>query len=262
MEKFELKNRYNLKIIGVLEKPLDIEKIKGTAIIQHGWGDNRNKPTIQALKESFLISGFQVFVFDTTHSFGESDGDFEKSTLKSFWEDFEDVTNWLRKQNFYIGPLIVSGHSKGGYSAIRYTEEYIDQIYLTVAIAPVVSGELSFEAYKENDLRLFNKWKDQGYIIKESSSGKIRKMNWSQFNERLNHNLLIKSEKINKPILLIVGSKDIYCPPKHIEKLFDTIPGKLKSMQIIKNAKHSFNEKEYSDEMKTVVVEWLEKLMK
>lgn len=70
MQTLELRNRKNKKIVGDLEKPEG--EIKGTCIVQHGWGSNRKKVTVQAIKNAFLESGFQTFVFDTTNSYGKA----------------------------------------------------------------------------------------------------------------------------------------------------------------------------------------------
>lgn len=75
--------------MGVLEKPNG--ETRGTCVIQHGWGSSKSSSTIQAVKNAFLEDGFQTFNFDTTNSFGESDGDYEKSTLGLHAEDFEGV---------------------------------------------------------------------------------------------------------------------------------------------------------------------------
>ena len=66
MEKLDLQNRKGLKIVGVLEKPS--REIKGTCVVQNGWGGHKDKPTVQAMKNAFLEAGFQTFNFDTTHS--------------------------------------------------------------------------------------------------------------------------------------------------------------------------------------------------
>ena len=121
MEKITLKNRKNQNIVGLLEKPAG--EIKGTAVLQHGWGGNKEKSTIQAIKEGFHQAGFQTFNFDTTNGSGESDGDFEKSTLGLLWEDLEDVVKWSQDQDWFSKPLALSGHSKGGYAVARYVEE-------------------------------------------------------------------------------------------------------------------------------------------
>lgn len=255
MQKLELKNRKGLKIVGVLET--QTEQPKGTCIIQHGWGGHRNKATVQAIKNGFLEAGFQTFNFDTTHSFGESEGDFEQSTLTSFWEDFEDVTNWAQKQNWFIYPLALAGHSKGAYSTARYAEEYPDKVNFVVPFAPVVSGELSFEARKEDDPEGLAKWEKEGFLIREGSEGDIKKQHWYQMLERLNHNLLPNADKIKMPILLIVGSEDTSCPPKHIQKLFDAIPNGKKTIKIIEGSSHSLHTKEEQELVKNLIKDWL-----
>lgn len=163
MQKLELKNRHGLKIVGDLEKPNG--EIRGTCVILHGWGAHRNKDTVQVAKKGFLESGFQTFNFDATHSFGESDGDFEKSSMMTFWEDFEDVTKWVQTQEWFVGPLALSGHSKGGYAAVRYAEEYPDEVSYLVPIAPAISGKLSYQAREERDPEGLKEWKEKGVEI-------------------------------------------------------------------------------------------------
>jgi len=157
MEKIELQNRKGQKIVGVLEKPEG--EAKGTAVLQHGWGSNKDKPTIQAIKKGFINAGFQTFNFDATNASGESDGDYEKSTLGLHWEDLEDVVVWLKKQVWALKPLALSGHSKGGYSVVRYVEEHPGDIDYLIPVAPVVSGKLSFDSHMKRDSEGFNKWK-------------------------------------------------------------------------------------------------------
>jgi alpha-beta hydrolase superfamily lysophospholipase len=256
MKRFEIINRHGLKIIGLLETKSNTPK--GTCVIEHGWGSNRNKGTVQAIKNAFLESGFQTFNFDATHSFGESDGDFQKSSLGTFWEDFEDVANWVKTQDWFVAPLAVSGHSKGGYAATRFAEEYPNGVGLAVPIAPVVSGELSFEAYREHDPETLAKWEKEGTLTRTGSEGDIKIQHWSQFLERLNHNLLQKASALTMPILFVVGSKDTSCPPKHIQKLFDDIPGTKKSLAIIEGAPHSFHKNvEDQEKCKAIIEKWL-----
>lgn len=255
MKKLELRNRKDEKIVGVLEKPAG--KILGTFVIQHGWGGHRDKPTMQAIKDGCLAAGFQTFNFDTTNSFGESDGDFEKSTLGSFVEDFEDVANWAQYQEWFTGPLAVAGHSKGGYSAIKYAENYPGETSFVLAVAPVVSGKLSFEAHQENNPEELKKWETEKIVERIGKEGVVKRLHWHQMEERLKHNLLPDVEKITMPILLIVGSEDTSCPPKHIKILFDSIPSKEKQMNIMKGGPHSFYEASEQKECRDIIKDWL-----
>jgi alpha-beta hydrolase superfamily lysophospholipase len=257
MKKIELCNRKGLKIVGVLESTTDTPK--GTCIIQHGWGGHRNKDTVQTIKTAFLNSGFQTVNFDATHSFGESEGDFQQSTLGTFSEDFEDVANWAKCQDWFVAPMGVSGHSKGAYSSVKYAEDYPGEVGYAVPVAPVVSGELSFEAYKEFNPEILAKWEKEGVLIRGGAEGGIKIQHWSQMLERLNHDLLKKASSLTMPILFVVGSKDTSCPPKHIQKLFDAIPTDKKDFQIIENAPHSFHKKEEQEACRGIIEDWLAK---
>ena len=259
MKKFEIKNRKGLKIVGVLEKSEGI--IKGTCIVQHGWGGNRNKLTVQVIKNSFLESGFQTFNFDTTNSFGESDGDFEKSTLGSFYEDLEDVVKWVQKQEWFISPLALTGHSKGGYTILKYGEEYPEEVSYIVPIAPVVSGKLSFEKYEKNNPEELEKWNKDGFRIRIGKEGNVRKEHFYQMEERLNHDLIPKVSNLSMPILIIVGSKDDSCPLEHQEILFNAIPDGNKTLEVIEGAPHSFNEISEQERCKSIIKIWLLKFV-
>lgn len=255
MQKFELKNRYGLKIVGDLEKPEG--EIRGTCVLLHGWGAHRNKPTILAVQKGFLEAGFQVFNFDATNSMGESDGDFEKSSMMTFWEDFEDVTKWVQTQEWFVGPLALSGHSNGAYAALRYGEEHPTEVGYIVPIAPVVSGKLSHEAYEERDPEGLKEWKETGIWIRETSDGNKQVAHWWQMEERLNHDLFPKAGNLAMPILFIVGNLDDLCPPKHIKQLFDKMPEGNKKMEIIEGAEHSFRKTEEQEECTRLIKEWL-----
>lgn len=255
MKRFELKNRHGLKIVGVMETKTEIPK--GTAVLQHGWGSNRNKDTIQAIKNGFLDGGFQTFNFDATHSSGESEGDFQRSTLATFTEDFEDVANWVQEQDWFVAPLAVSGHSKGGYAAIRYATDNPHKVDLVVPVAPVISGKLSFEAYEERDPVEFANWQKEGVLVNVDANGKTKVKNWSQMLERLQHDLIPKATNLTMPILFIVGSEDMHCPPKHVKQLFDAIPGNKKYLEIIPNTPHSLHKKEERDACISIIKNWL-----
>ena len=256
MQKIELTNRKGQKIVGVLEKPEGT--IRGTCVVQHGWGGNRDKPTVQAMKSAFLESGFQTFNFDATNTFGESDGDYEKSTLGLHWEDLEDVVKWVQKQEWFKGPLALTGHSKGGYAVVRYAEEYPNEVSYLAPVAPVISGKLSFEAMEEREPRALKEWKEKGvreYVSEKT--GKLKRNHWFQMEERLNHDLLPNAHKLTMPTLLIVGSKDTSCPEKHTRILFDAMPDGNKKIAIIDGAPHSYYEKPEQEDCISAIKDWL-----
>lgn len=258
MQKLELKNRKGEKIVGVLEIPKG--EIRGTCVVQHGWGGHKTKPTVQAMKSGFLDSGFQTFNFDTTNSFGESDGDFEKSTLGQFWEDLEDVVKWVQQQEWFTGPLALTGHSKGGYTVTRYAEEHPSEVSYLVPVAPVVSGKLSFEAHQKYNPAEFEKWQREGVLETEGKEGNKKRKHWFQMEERLRHDLLPEVSKLKMPTLLIVGSKDESCY-EQTQILFQELPEGQKTLKIIEGAPHSFYEESEQEECRNIIRNWLTKML-
>ncbi len=259
MKKIELKNRKNQKIVGVLEKPK--REIRGTCIVQHGWGGKKEQSTVQAIKNAFLESGFQTFNFDTTNSFNESDGDFEKSTLGLHWEDLEDVVKWSQKQDWFEGILALSGHSKGGYAVTRYTEEYPKEVNILVPVAPVVSGKLSFEIRQKINPKKHKEWKKKGVIESVAKdTGIVKRKHWFQMSERLDHDLIPNAFKVKIPMLIVVGEKDTSCPPEHMKILFDAVSSKQKNIAVIAGAPHSFYKEQEQKDCTKFIKDWLKKI--
>jgi alpha/beta superfamily hydrolase len=251
----KLVNRKGLKIVGDLETPQG--EIKGTAVVMHGWGSHRKKSIVVMLKDSFLDSGFQVFNFDATNSFGESGGEFSNSTLGTFAADMESVAKWVKKQEWFVPPLALSGHSKGGFAALNFAQRYPDEVQLSVALMPVVSGELSFEAAQKKDPEAFAKWKRDGVQTKVTSSGQVRVEYWTQMEERLNHTLLSDVRHIKIPVLLIAASLDESCPTEHIQKLYDQLENEKKKMVVLEDTPHSSLSVEKLAECKKIIESWL-----
>lgn len=260
MQKITLQNRQSQNIVGLLTKPQG--DIKGTCIVQHGWSGKKEQAHIMAMQNAFLKNGFQTFNLDTTNSFNESDGEYSKSRLGLHYEDFEDVTKWAQQQDWFVGPLALTGHSMGGYSAARYAEDYPDEVALTAPIAPVVSGELRKAAYlkfEPNDLR---EWEIQGVLIKESGTtpGLIKEAPYEAFIEMQNHNLLPLAHKLTMPVLLLTGSEDTSIPPEHVQRLFDAIPGDKKTFKVIAGAPHTYTSEVHLRELEDLISAWLQSL--
>lgn len=256
MERIELKNRKGQNIVGLLEKPAG--EIKGTGILQHGWGGNKEKTTMQAIKRGFHNAGFQTFNFDTTNTFGESDGDYEQSSQRLHTEDFFDVMTWAKQQNWYIRPVAISGHSMGGYSVAKYTEEHQEDVDFCIPVAPLVSGELLYQQYEKNRPEEIKKWKEEGVLESVSKEGDVKRKHYWQYEEWGEHDLLPEAHKITCSSLLIVGSEDDGCAPVHMQALLDAIGAKDKMLHVIEGAPHSYYEQSEQDECERVITEWLQ----
>lgn len=257
MEKLTLQNRKGQNIVGLLTKPED--EIKGTAVIQHGWSGKKEQKHIVAMQEAFLENGWQTFNFDTTNSFGESDGDFAESRLGLHYEDLEDVCKWIQQQDWYVPGLAISGHSMGGYATARYAEDYPEEVQLIAPIAPVVSGQLTSEAKERKEPGALARWKEEGVLVSESTTtpGLIKRAPWAVYEEWLNHDLLPNADKLTMPVFLLTGTDDSSCPPDHVQQLFDVIPHQNKAYEIIEGAPHTYITEEDLQSVKEKLSNWL-----
>lgn len=257
MKKITLTNRKNQKVVGVLEMPEG--DVRGTCVIQHGYSGVKEQEHIIRIKDAFKDNGFITFNFDTTNSFGESDGEYSEARLGLHADDLEDVTKWTQKQEWFQKPLALTGHSMGGYAVAKYTEDYPEEVDILAPIAPVVSGELSFEAHEESAPGSLDKWKEDGVEVSVSKTTGITKHSpWEQMEERLDHDLLPKAKNITMPTLLVVGTKDTSCRPQDVKKLYDALPENDKNQYVeIEGAPHTYRSDEDLEELHNIIDKWL-----
>jgi uncharacterized protein len=252
--KTNITNRAGQKIVVLLDL---VKNQKGLAFVMHGLGGFKENLHIQAFAEAFNQRGYSTVRFDTTNTFGESDGKFEDATITNYYADLEDVLSWAKTQEWYQEPFCFAGHSLGGICTALYAEKYPEKVKGLAPISTVVSGKLSLEIRKDE----ISKWKETGWRITESTSkpGTIKRLPWSHMEDRLKYDLLKEVKKLTMPVLLIVGEYDDNTPPPHQQILFDALPGK-KQIHIIKGAQHSFVKKEHLEEIKRIFVKWIDTL--
>lgn len=231
---------------------------RGLVFIMHGLGGNKEQPHIQTFAKAFARYGFTVVRFDTTNTFGESEGRYEDATITSYYEDLEDVIGWARGQEWFEEPFALAGHSLGGISIALYAERHPERISLLAPISPVVSGILGIEYKEKHDPDRLAQWRETGWKEEESVStpGLIKRLPWSHMEDRLTYDLLPDAHKLAMPVLLIVGDKDDSTPPEHIELLYEALPGP-KQLHIISNAPHTFRTPEDLAEVEETLNSWI-----
>ena len=222
----------------------------------HGLGGFKEQPHIETFAESFFELDYTVIRFDTTNTFGESEGNYENATVTNYLEDLEDVIEWAKSQPFYQEPFCLCGHSLGGISTTLYSEKHPEQVKALAPISTVVSGKLHHEEIPPNKL---DKYEETGWKIAESKSkpGVIKKLNWHNFSPDLQkYDILTEAHKLTMPVLLIVGNLDIGPPFKHQEILYNHLSG-LKEIHVIQGAAHTFRENEHLKEIKVIMLKWI-----
>ena len=91
-------NRKQQKLAVLIDKA---EHQTGLAFVMHGLGGRKEQKQIVAIAETFSQNNFTVVRFDTTNTFGESDGQYELATVTNYYEDLQDVIAWARTQDWY-----------------------------------------------------------------------------------------------------------------------------------------------------------------
>lgn len=253
MKKVSIKNRKNQTIEVVLDK---VSSSKGLAFVMHGLGGSKDQSHIKIFASSFKEKGYSTILFDTTNTFGESDGDYADATVTNYYEDLDDVIEWAKNEELYREPFFLVGHSLGGICTALYAEAYPEKVKGLAPISTLVSGKLSLDS--PNKIDKIKEWKRTGWIIKESTSkpGRIKRLKWSHMEDRLKYDLLDNVDKLSMPVLMIVGDQDTSTPLEHQKILFDALPGK-KELHVIKNAPHTFKDPKHLNEIKKIFENWI-----
>lgn len=260
MQKVFIRNRKEQNVSVIVE---EAEDQKGLAFVMHGLGGFKEQDHIVTFANAFKKRGFSVVRFDTTNTFGESDGKYEGATITNYYEDLEDIIAWAKDQTWYQEPFVLSGHSLGGICTTLFAEKYPEKVLALAPISPVVSGQLSVEAHKRFKSDDFTKWEKTGWKEEQSVSkpGVTKRLPWSHIIDRLKYDLLPEASKLVMPVLLIVGENDTSTPPDQVEILFKALPGE-KEFHVIKDAPHTFREKKHLEEIENLFLNWIDKLTK
>ena len=260
MEKFSIKNRIGLKIIGKILKP---NNSIGLSFVMHGLGGYKEELHIDLLANTLFENNYIVINFDATNSKGESEGKYEDATMQKHYEDLVDVINWAKTQNWYKELFILVGHSMGGYAVARYAEEYPKKVKGLFPFGAVFSGKDNFDTYSKLRSVELKDWKETGWTHRVSNSkpGFEMKLPWSHMEERLKHDLKPMVNKITMPILFVVGENDTSCPSSDQKKFYDLLPeNTIKEFHIIKGVGHVFREPQHLNELREIFSNWLKKL--
>ena len=224
----------------------------------HGLSGSKEQLHIQTFRQAFKDKGYTVVAFDTTNTFGQSDGAYENATMTNYYEDLEDVIQWAKTQAWYQEPFYLAGHSIGGYGTAFYAENYPSKVKAVAPISTVVSGKLTLEVRPKSQVEA---WRKTGWLIEESKSkpGLIKKLKWTFAEDSLGHDLLPKAGKLTMPVLMMVGEKDDGTPLKQQQLLYDRLPGQ-KELHVIKGALHTFYEEAHLEEIREIFKDWIDKV--
>ncbi len=254
MEKIFIKNRNDQKVAVVVDQTPDQ---RGLVFVMHGLGGSKDQAHIRVSGSAFKERGFTVVSFDTTNTFGESDGDYADATTTNYYADLEDVIAWASTQPWYAEPFVLVGQSLGGMSSALYAEKHPEKVRALVSISGAVSGKLTSEApgYK----REIPEWKRTGWRETERASrpGTMKRLRWSFMEDFMHYDILPNAALLTMPVLLITGDHDERIPADHQKILFDTLLGP-KELHIIPGAPHTLRDPAHLAELKNLLFNWID----
>lgn len=236
MEKITITNRSGLRLVIQIDTPAVPRHL---VFIAHGMKGFKEQPHIESFKNVFLSNDYIVVRFDATHALGESDGSVEEVTYDSYVNDLNDVITWAKKQDWFVAPYALCGHSMGAQSSVWHAEHNPREVSLLAAMAPVVNYELYVSTM---DKTVLHDWQSKGFSESESKSrpGVSARVKWAAVESLSNYDILPLAHQLTMPIIDIVGRDDKSCPPKNQEEFFNHITSKTKKLIVVDDLEHSY----------------------
>lgn len=250
------------------------ENPKIIVILVHGVAEHLGR--YQYLKEKLNSFGYGVYRFDI-RGHGKSEG--ERGDLNDFNDYIEDasVIVKLAKKNNPSVPIIMLGHSMGGFITAAYGVKYPDTLngqilsgaatnklplslkLKSIKFSYIIKGKVpnSLSKLISKDAAVVKKYEDDPLVLKQTTY-------------RLNHQfvdigipwLLRNISTYKYPCLILHGGSDGIVPKYCSEKFYENIASKDKKLIIYEGCYHEiFNENE-KDKVISDIHDWIEKLIK
>lgn len=213
-EQVKIPNKKGLKLATVIHRP----KAEGrypAVILIHGFTGNKEELHIRQLGVDLANSGFVAIRFDAS-GYGESEGDTETEyRLSNNLSDVESIYEYLEKL-FYVDPdrIGVFGQSLGGQLSVLFAANHPE-------IKAVVPAQPPYELETHYRIKgIWQEWKDQGYMEKETGGKKVR-LPLEYLDDARQHNALDVVDQIKTPILFILGKEDVNVLPEETRALYE-----------------------------------------
>ncbi len=113
--------------------------VRGTALLVHGLAAWKEQPTIVVIANAIAAAGYQVLTFDGADALRGPDASYWNSTTSGFIQDMEDVLEYMRQQDWFQQPLILSGHSLGALCIVHYARKHPEAASKLLLVAPAIS---------------------------------------------------------------------------------------------------------------------------
>lgn len=260
MPDFDLTNRYSRSYkIRVTDPPDNAGDLNGCVIMLHGFAGSMDQELMLFYERSFRQAGLVTVTIDAPNSLNSAEGTPKDMTMQEHADTLADTVLWVHKQDSLRKPVLLFGHSMGGYAVLTCAASHSGYVAGVIASAPVTSGMNFFSAWKSNLPGSMQHWQETGFLqeIAEIDTQLYEDVPITIWQEWMEHTLFDKAPDIMPPALILAGEKDPVCPPGHINRLVRLMPEQT-TYTIIPNADHDFESEQSREQVSEALVSWLD----
>jgi len=237
------------KLVGDLHLPENIPSSFPCVITSHGYKSHRDSDKYFQIGHRFPLEGIAVYRFDHRGALnGESDGEFEDTTLSKRIEDVTAAIDAIASvPQIDSNRLGLLGSNLGGMDVLLVRSDRVKArvVMATPFTFPPPSDEMK-SAFRE-----------KGYYD-YSDGTRIRKEFYEDIQQ---YNLQEEVKKIKCPILIIHGYLDELVPRHHAEVLYKLAGSDIKELIMVEGADHAFSELEKLNEVLGYALAWFKKYL-
>ncbi|WP_339837994.1 alpha/beta hydrolase [uncultured Flavobacterium sp.] len=205
--------------------------------------------SLKFLAEAIANDGNVAFSFDKRIITQMKEGNLDEKSLRfdDFITDVKDIITFFKKQNKY-NKIIIAGHSEGSLIGMIAAKDNADA-YISLAGAGRTIDLIITEQIEKQAPFLKAKTEENFKILKEGKTFKLEnQMLASIFRESvqpymiswMKYNPQVEVKKLNIPILIINGTKDIQVAESEAKLLHEANP--KSELKIIDKMNHIFKE--------------------
>jgi len=247
--------------------------------IIHGLGEHIDRPGYDYLAKKFNEKGLAVFGHD-------HEGHGRSSGTRSFVESFNDYCSnavefieYIRSRKEYSDkPVYIFGHSMGGLITLKMAIDYPDIFNGVMVSAPPLHDPLprftwllrfigkqlpkvlspigiDLTTLTRNDLA-------KRAYLEDPLVNKRFYLAWISALDIAREEVLLRSNEIKAPLLIVHSTADQICPIRGTEQLFISFKDKTdKKLIRLEQTFHEFFEDEDRDSIIDMIIEWLDNEM-
>ena len=238
----------SVQLSGVLHEPA-ASSGPSTVLLTHCFTCSKDYRIIVNIARRLSSNGFRVLRFDFAGS-GESQGEFEESTLATNVSDLVAAAEWLAGRDLEASALL--GHSLGGIAGILAAHLLPEVKAVGVIASPSSSTHL---------LELLPSLQSQEFYDRGSSDvtigGRRVRITREFVDDLKRHSLEESTAGLNRPFLVVHGTNDQTVPIAEGERLFG-FARQPKSFFSVPGSDHLFSRPEHARVAGQAISTWLE----